>query len=77
MGVRTCGDLPTQESGAIFKCWVTLSQPLLLSIPSANETQVIQPWLNIYSVHTTLELKAEGHAKVKTLKRKSYLLGQC
>lgn len=33
--------------------------------------------MNIYSVHTSLELKAEGHSKVKTLKRKSYLLGQC
>lgn len=53
------------------------SQPLLLSIPSANKTLVIQHWVNIYSAHTILELKAEGHAKVKTLKRKSYLLGQC
>lgn len=53
------------------------SQPLLLSIPSANKTPVIQHWVNIYSLHTILELKAEGHAKVKTLKRKSYLLGQC
>lgn len=53
------------------------SQFLLPSIPSANQTPVIQLWGNVYSVHSILESKAEGHAKVKTLKRKSYLLGQC
>lgn len=52
-------------------------QPLLPNIPLANKTLVIQGWVNIYSVQTLLELKAEGHTKVKTWKRKSYLRGQC
>lgn len=33
-------------------------QPLLPSIPPANETLVLQHQVNIYSVQTILELKA-------------------